>query len=62
LVKLASKIGTTRLDRHEQEHTASGAHRRVVTPYPTWVQAAVIAEAKKLAVKDALASLAPFVP
>jgi hypothetical protein len=62
LVKLTPRIGTTRLDRHAQEHTASGAHRTVVTPFPTWVPADVLADAKRLTVKDALASLAPLVP
>jgi hypothetical protein len=62
LVKLASKIGATRLDRHMQEHTASGAHRTVVTPYPEWVPPDVLAEARKLSLKDAFAILAPFSP
>jgi hypothetical protein len=62
LVRLASKIGARRLDRHDQEHTASGAHRAVVTRFPEWAPAEVMAAGKKLAVADALAAVAPFVP
>jgi hypothetical protein len=62
LVRLARKIGARRLDRHDQEHTASGAHRSVVTPFPRWVPADLVAAGKKLAVEDALAAVAPFVP
>jgi hypothetical protein len=31
LVKLATKIGARWLDRHDREHTASGAHRTIVS-------------------------------
>jgi hypothetical protein len=62
LVKLAQRIGRKRLDRHDQEHTASGAHRTVTTPFPKWVPAEVLARGKALSVEDALAIVAPFVP
>jgi hypothetical protein len=62
LVRLASRIGTARLDRQRQEHTASGAHRTVTTPFPAWVPADVLEEGNKLSVEAALAIVAPFVP
>jgi len=62
LVRLAMRIGREGLDRHEQVHTASGAHRTLTTPFPRWVPAEVIAAGKTLTVEDALAIVAPFVP
>jgi hypothetical protein len=62
LVKLSSQIGSRRLDRHKQEHTASGAHRTVTTAYPKCVPADIMTEGKKLTVEEALAIVAPFVP
>ena len=62
LVCLAQRIGTPRLDRQEQEHTASGAHRTITTPFPEWVPPEVKAEASRLTVEAALAIVAPFVP
>jgi hypothetical protein len=41
LVRLADQLGVDRLAEVRQEHTPSGAHRNVVTPYPGWVNAAV---------------------
>ena len=37
LVRLAGELGKTRLAAIRQEHTASGAHRNLVTPFPRWV-------------------------
>jgi len=48
--------------REVERWRASGAHRAVATPFPKWVPADVLADGKKLSVKDALASLAPCVP
>jgi hypothetical protein len=62
LVCLARKIGPRRLDRQEQKHAASGAHRTLTTPFPKWVPADVTKEAKSLSAEDALRVLAPFVP
>jgi len=62
LVRLADRIGERRLDRHDQEHTTTGAHRTVTTPFPKWVPADVSAAAKKLDEGRALAMIAPFVP
>jgi hypothetical protein len=62
LVRLAVRIGDRRLDRHDQEHTSTGAHRTVTTPFPKWVPAKVIAAASRLDEDEALAMIAPFVP
>ncbi len=62
LVRLARRIGPRRLDRHEQEHTASGAHRTVITRFPRWVEVEVAAAGKALSEEDALAMLRPFEP
>jgi hypothetical protein len=62
LVKLAPKIGESRLDRHAQEHTASGTHRTLTTAFPRWVPDHVLAAGGKLSVEDAMAMLAPFAP
>jgi len=59
LVRLASRIGERRLDRHTQEHTASGAHRTVITPFPEWVPADVRAQAKALGEGEAMKVLGP---
>jgi hypothetical protein len=48
LVALAGELGKARLAEIRQEHTASGAHRNMVTPFPRWVPADVKEEAAKL--------------
>jgi hypothetical protein len=60
LVRLAPRIGARRLDRHVQEHTATGAHRDVTTPFPDWVPAGVRAEARSLGDREALEALKSF--
>jgi hypothetical protein len=62
LVRLAPQIGKKRLDRQAQEHTATGAHRTVTTPYPKWVPADVTAAAKRLTEEQARAMASPFEP
>jgi hypothetical protein len=62
LVRLAPRIGERRLDRHDEEHTDSGRHRTVVTPFPDWVPREVHTAAKRLGADEARAILAPFVP
>jgi uncharacterized protein YdhG (YjbR/CyaY superfamily) len=57
LVRLAKEIGARRLDVISQEHTASGAHRNAVTPWPRWAGADVKAAAARLSVDEARAQL-----
>jgi hypothetical protein len=53
LVRLASALGPKSLAVVRQEHTASGAHRNVITPYPKWVSAPVKAAAARLSEEEA---------
>jgi hypothetical protein len=61
LVRLADEIGRERLARVQQEHTDSGAHRNVVTPFPDWVPRDVKAAAARLDAAAARAQLGPWV-
>jgi hypothetical protein len=56
LVRLAERIGPARLARVEQEHTPSGAHRNIVTPFPDWVPAAVRTAGRRMSEAKALAA------
>jgi len=57
LVALATELGPGRLAEIHQEHTPSGAHRNVVTPFPSWVPADVEAAADALSPAAARAQL-----
>jgi hypothetical protein len=59
LVALADEIGAERLARVDQEHTPSGKHVNRVTPFPDWVPADVLTEAKRLTRDEALDLLPP---
>ena len=59
LVRLADVIGADRLAVVRQEHTASGAHRNVITAYPAWVTPEIAAAARALSADDARALLGP---
>lgn len=48
LVRLADDIGPERLEAIREEHTATGAHRLVRTPYPQWVPPEVRKTAARL--------------
>lgn len=61
LVRLADEIGPSRLAAIQQEHTATGEHRNVVTPFPRWVDAGVRAAASEMTVEEARAALGPWV-
>jgi len=57
LVRLAEELGRDALAAIEQEHTETGAHRNVMTPYPEWVPADVKTAARKLSESEARAEL-----
>lgn len=57
LVCLADEIGRDRLAAIKQEHTESGAHRNIVTPFPEWVPAEVTRAASSLDPSAARAQL-----
>ena len=60
LVCLAGELGEDRLAAIKQEHTASGAHRNIVTPFPDWVPRDVAAAARALDPAAARAQLGPW--
>ena len=39
LVRVSDRIPPARLASIEEQHTASGAHRKIETPFPDWVPA-----------------------
>jgi hypothetical protein len=53
LVRLAARLPRDGIAQVAEEHTASGAHRRVATPFPRWVPADVAAEAASLSEAEA---------
>ena len=60
LVRLAVELGEERLTAIRQEHTKTGAHRNVLTPFPKWVPAEMKAAARKLSEAYARAQLGPW--
>jgi len=57
LVRVADRFPADRLAQVGEEHTETGAHRKVVVPYPEWVPPEVMAEAASLTEDEALAQL-----
>jgi hypothetical protein len=57
IVRLSSIIPPQRLTSIEEHHTASGAHRKIETPFPAWVPAEVIEAAAQLTEEQALDEL-----
>lgn len=54
LVRLADRFPPPALDAIDEEQTASGAHRTIVTPFPKWVPADALDAAAELGELDAL--------
>lgn len=59
LVKLAARFEPSQLAQISNEHTQSGAHRSLSTPFPNWVPAEVARQAQALSVSEAERLLAP---
>ncbi|HUA79437.1 MAG TPA: hypothetical protein VL997_03625 [Dyella sp.] len=57
LVRLADRFEPARLAQVHEEHTAKGRHETREVPFPEWVPAAVLDEAKQLSAEQALAML-----
>jgi hypothetical protein len=57
LVRLADELGKDRLATITQEHTSTGAHRNVSTPYPKWVPLEIQSAAKALSLAEARSQL-----
>ena len=60
LVKLAARFSPSQLAQVANEHTHSGAHRSVSTPFPNWVPPEVMREAEALSAAEAERILAPI--
>jgi hypothetical protein len=57
LVRVGDRFPAVRLAAIEEEHTESGAHRKIETPFPDWVPAEVLDGAATLSEEQALAIL-----
>jgi hypothetical protein len=57
LVKLAARFEPNQLAQVANDHTHSGAHRAVSTPFPNWVPAEIAREAEACSVAEAEALL-----
>jgi len=57
LVRIAGQLRPEQLAAISEEHTASGAHRKVETAYPDWVPPEVFDEADRLTDDEAFALL-----
>jgi hypothetical protein len=57
LVRVSDRIPATRLASIEEVHTASGAHRKIETPFPDWVPGEVFQAATALTAEQAFDEL-----
>ena len=57
LVRLAKRFSPDQLAQVKQEHTSSGRHVNKEVPFPRWVPAAVVKQAKSMSEADAIAAL-----
>jgi len=57
LVRLAARFPPDRISKVTQEHTSSGQHVNKEVPFPRWVPAEVINEAKSLSEEEAIDAL-----
>ncbi len=57
VVRLAPRLPKAGLDAIREEHTATGAHCTITTPFPRWVPREVRAAARQLSEEDALREL-----
>lgn len=57
LVKLSGELDTSNLGAIREEHTPDGKHKMVVTGFPKWVPAEVVAKSKRLTQREARSML-----
>jgi len=57
LVRLAERFSPGQVAQVKQQHTSSGRHVNKEVPFPRWVPAAVIKQAKSLSEAEAIAAL-----
>jgi hypothetical protein len=60
LYRLAQELGPEALTAIKQEHTETGAHRNVTTPFPQWIPPDVKEAARHLSESEARAQLGPW--
>ena len=61
LVRLAGRLSSDKIAQVRQQHTASGRHVNEEIPFPRWVPAAMLKEAKLVSEADAIAALGSWV-
>jgi len=57
LVRLAARFPPNQISKVRQEHTSSGRHVNKEVPFPGWVPAEVLKQAKSLSEEEAIAAL-----
>lgn len=57
IARLADQFDPEQLAVIDEEHTVTGAHRKTIRPFPEWVPAEVLEEARQLSDADARAQL-----
>jgi len=57
LARLASRFPPKRISKVSQEHTASGRHVNKEVPFPRWVPARLLKQAKAISEEEAFAAL-----
>ena len=57
LVRVSDRIPPARLASVHEEHTETGAHRKIETPFPDWVPAEAVEAASALTEAEAFALL-----
>lgn len=60
LARLAQGLPKASLAAIREQHTKTGAHRTITTPFPKWVPREVRAEARRISEEEALRQLAPW--
>ena len=61
LVRLAKRFPPDQIAKVRQEHTASGRHVNQEVPFPRWVPAEVLKQARSLSEEKAIAALGEWV-
>ena len=61
IARLANRFAADQIARVRQEHTSSGRHANKEVPFPRWVPAEVMRQAKSMSEADAIAALGEWV-
>ena len=59
LVKLSGELDTSKLGAIREEHLPGGKHQVIVTDFPQWIPAEVLAKSTRLTQREARSTLAP---